>query len=123
MKDDDCAENASCDPSTHTCISRIICTDEHTLKDLSGNLEDCAPYKCVGDACKTQCGSVDDCASGFVCTLDGRCVQTPGPSDAGGCTASGASTSDGGAGVLLAGIAWIAASVVGRRARARRRVV
>jgi hypothetical protein len=123
MKDDDCAQNASCDPATHTCISRIICTDEHTLKDLSGNLKDCAPYKCVGDACKTQCGSVDDCASGFVCTPDGRCVQSPGPSDAGGCTASGASPSDGGAGVLLAGITWIAAGIVGRRARARRRVV
>jgi hypothetical protein len=111
--DADCTQSASCDPATHTCISRIICTDDHTLKDLTGKTTDCTPFKCIGDACRTQCGSVDDCAAGFVCTLDGRCAQGPSPSD-GGCATSSSSP---GGGALAALLAWIIAIVGARRLR------
>ena len=82
--DDDCATNTSCDPATKTCVSRVICADAQTLKDLTGKQTSCAPYKCIADACRAQCGSVDDCAAGFVCDYGGRCVQPP-TGDASGC--------------------------------------
>jgi hypothetical protein len=111
--DADCTGTATCDPATHTCVSRIICTDDHTLKDLTGALKDCGPYKCIGDACRTQCGSVDDCAGGFVCDPAGRCVKAPG-GDTGGCAVGGTSS---GPGLILVGLAWMAASIVARRRR------
>jgi hypothetical protein len=111
--DADCTDNASCDPATHTCISRIICIDPHTLKDLTGNKTDCSPFKCVGAACLTQCGSVDDCADGFVCGFDGRCRQAPAPSD-GGCAAGGSGASGT---CVFASLAWLLASIFVRRRR------
>lgn len=99
--DADCASNATCDPSGKTCVSRVVCADDRTLKDISGRLTDCAPFKCIGDACRAQCGSVDDCAPGFVCDFEGRCSNPPGDSD-GGCSASSASTgSSAGAGAFV----------------------
>ena len=113
--DDDCASNASCDPATKTCVSRVICADAETLKDLTGKLTSCAPYKCIADACRAQCGSVDDCAAGFVCDYGGRCVQPP-TGDASGCAvSSSAGNAGGGAGVWLLGA--LAAFAARRRAR------
>jgi hypothetical protein len=120
--DGDCASNASCDPSTKTCVSRVICADSQTLKDLTGKQTSCAPYGCIADACRTQCGSVDDCAKGFVCDYGGRCVEAP-TGDATGCAiagtpASGAGgTSGSGGSMMLAGAAWMAAALLGRRRR------
>lgn len=85
--DTDCASNATCDPSTKKCVSRVICIDDETLKDLTGKTTTCAPYKCTADACRTQCGSVDDCATGFVCDYGGRCIPAPAGQD-GGCAVS-----------------------------------
>lgn len=111
---DDCT-NATCDPVTKTCVTRVLCVDAQTLRDVTGTLTDCAPYTCVGDACRTQCGSVDDCAPGFVCDFGGRCIRGPAPGEGGGCATSGGS----GRGALLAGAAWVVAAVVTRRRRAR----
>ncbi len=111
--DTDCASNATCDPSTKKCVSRVICIDDQTLKDLTGKQTSCAPYRCTADACRTQCGSVDDCAGGFVCDYGGRCVQATGGSD-GGCAVS-SSPSSGGA--LLAGALWMVGALVTRRRR------
>ncbi len=83
--DADCAQNAVCDPPTRTCLSRTICVDSDTLKDLSGQITECAPYKCIGDACQQRCGSVDDCAAGFVCDFDGRCIPGPGAAEVSAC--------------------------------------
>ena len=109
--DAECASNATCDPSTKTCVSRVICIDSQTLKDLTGKQTPCAPFKCIADACRTQCGSVDDCADGFVCDYGGRCVQAPG-GDSGGCSINGTSSSGG---AFLAGAVGILAAVVVRR--------
>ncbi|MDB5217308.1 MAG: Flagellar hook-length control protein FliK, partial [Myxococcaceae bacterium] len=119
--DGDCASNASCDPATKTCVSRIICADSQTLRDLTGQQTSCAPYKCIADACRTQCGSVDDCAAGFVCDYGGRCVEAP-TGDATGCAVAGTSPSGGtggggGSGVMFVGAAWMAAALLGRRRR------
>jgi len=123
--DQDCAANATCDPASKTCVSRIICIDDKTLKDLSGKLTDCAPFKCIGDACRSQCGSVDDCAVGFVCDFAGRCGPPPTPDD-GGCAAaplrsgSTGSRSLVGGGVVLAGVlAGFARRIRKRRPRSR----
>lgn len=112
--DADCASNATCDPNNHACVSRVFCVDAHTLKDLSGKTTDCAPFRCAADACRTECGSVDDCAAGFVCDYGGRCILPPGAND-GGCASAprGRSTTT-----------WplvIAALAAGFAARARRR--
>ena len=115
--DGDCASNASCDPATKTCVSRVICADSQTLKDLTGKQTSCAPYGCIADACRTQCGSVDDCATGFVCDYGGRCVEAP-TGDATGCAVATTSSSGGGGGTtMLAGAVWMAAALLGRRRR------
>lgn len=120
--DDDCASNASCDPATKTCVSRVICADSETLKDLTGKQTSCAPYGCIADACRTQCGSVDDCAKGFVCDYGGRCIEAPTGNASGCAVASSPPAGDGGSGgrgdsVLLAGAACVAAAVLARRRR------
>jgi MYXO-CTERM domain-containing protein len=112
--DADCASNATCDPATKTCVSRVICADAETLKDLTGKQTSCAPFKCIADACRSQCGSVDDCAAGFVCDYGGRCVQAP-TGDASGCSVSGV-----GAGAAGAG-AWLLGALAAFAARRRRR--
>jgi hypothetical protein len=120
--DGDCASNASCDPATKTCVSRIICSDPETLRDLSGKQTSCAPYKCIADACRTQCGSVDDCAAGFVCDYGGRCIQAPG-GDASGCAISATSAARGGAGGTFAGVGVLSVlSVLAAAMAARRRM-
>ncbi len=108
--DTDCASNATCDPSTKKCVSRVICIDDQTLKDLTGKTTACAPYKCTADACRTQCGSVDDCAAGFVCDYGGRCIQAPGGSD-GGCAVTEREPS----GAWLAWLVALLGVVVARR--------
>lgn len=114
--DADCASNASCDPATKTCVSRVICADAETLKDLTGKQTSCAPYKCIADACRAQCGSVDDCAAGFVCDYGGRCVQPP-TGDASGCAVQSAGSGRCG---LLGGLSLLAA-LAAFSARRRRR--
>lgn len=116
--DGDCASNATCDPSTKQCVSRVICIDDHTLKDLTGKQTDCAPYKCTADACRTQCGSVDDCAAGFVCDYGGRCVQPPGSAE-GGCSVAN-ETRPAGSTILVVLAAALGAAIARQRRRATR---
>jgi hypothetical protein len=53
---------------------------------------DCAPYRCGpvdGEPkCKAPCASLSDCATGFVCDLEGRCVSPPPLEIVGGCSAA-----------------------------------
>jgi hypothetical protein len=113
--DADCAQNASCEPTEKKCVSRVICVDAATLKDLAGKTTSCAPFTCVADACRTQCGSVDDCAPGFVCDFSGRCGPPPRRME-GGCSAAGG---DAGTEILAGG--GIFAFVFVRALRLRRR--
>ncbi|MEZ4307613.1 MAG: kelch repeat-containing protein [Polyangiaceae bacterium] len=49
----------------------------------------CAPYLCSPDtgACRTECLSVEDCAPGYACDLEGRCTPPPDVSSVpSGCT-------------------------------------
>jgi hypothetical protein len=99
-------------------VSRIICIDDQTLKDLTGKQTSCAPYKCTADACRTQCGSVDDCATGFVCDYGGRCVQPP-PSNDGGCavTAHARDAGSSSTAMLASALSLLAAGIARRRRR------
>jgi len=115
--DADCAARANCDPATKTCVSRVLCIDSHTLKDVTGKLTDCAPFNCIADACRTQCGSVDDCAAGFVCDYGGRCVPPPGSGDLGCSVSSDGHGGGTGVGVVLVGVGWAFASALRRRVR------
>ncbi len=114
--DDDCSSSAICDPTTNTCVSRVICIDNHTLRDLTARTTDCSPYSCVGEACRTNCGSVDDCAPGFVCNLESRCVAPPVSSD-GGCV-TGSSSPGSNLGLVAVG-AFLGLAAVRRRRPSR----
>ncbi len=115
---EDCAANATCDTATGNCISRVECSDEKTLRDLTGKTTDCAPYKCEANACRTQCTSVDDCAPGFVCDPAGRCAFPPAGGDGGGCTTTPTSGPTTSTWLLALGVAAIA-----RACRKRRRAI
>lgn len=99
---EDCAANATCDTASGNCISRVVCADEKTLRDLTGQTTDCAPYRCSANACKTQCTSIDDCAPGFVCDPEGRCAFPPSGGDGGGCATSPDASPGAGALALVA---------------------
>ena len=113
--DADCAQNATCDPAEKKCVSRVACIDNVTLKDLTGKTTSCAPFTCLGEACRTQCGSVDDCAPGFVCDFSGRCGPAPSSSDGGCATAP----SGGGGGGIFTAVAM--AAILAGLARVRRK--
>jgi hypothetical protein len=115
--DADCASNAVCDPTSKTCVSRVVCIDDHTLKDLSGTQTDCTPFKCAGEACVAQCGSVDDCASGFVCDTAGRCVPPPGANDGGCAVSEKGGAGGGGEPAALFALAFAACALSRRRRR------
>jgi MYXO-CTERM domain-containing protein len=81
----------------------------------------CAPYRCDADqgVCLDRCESVEDCAAGQACDLDGRCVSPPDVSasdDA--CSASSAAPHAGAPWPLAA---WALAGLGAVLARRRRR--
>lgn len=79
---DDCNADDACSDG-FVCIAKA-CVDEALLCDGSdalqadGTTKSCAPYVCKGRGeCPSSCSSVDDCAKGFVCDEQARCVSTP----------------------------------------------
>jgi hypothetical protein len=42
---------------------------------LKPSVQKCGNYVCADGACKTTCTKAEDCATGFVCGPDGRCVE------------------------------------------------
>jgi MYXO-CTERM domain-containing protein len=117
---EDCANNTICDTGIGRCVSTVLCTDVHTLRDVTGKTTDCAPYLCQGSACMTSCRNVDDCLRPNVCDPSGKCVAPPAASDADGCSTSSAS---GGGGAGSSSVAWMAAlaAMVGAAFARRRR--
>lgn len=65
--------NGQCEPI------EAHCADDTTAEPSPGERVLCAPFKCLGNACLTSCGSVDDCATGLICDFSGRCVDPPAP--------------------------------------------
>lgn len=58
------------------CTLRCI---EGNLRGPDGNTTSCAPYGCTVDRCNTVCGSIEDCAAGFVCDENKACVPLQEP--------------------------------------------
>lgn len=73
--DADCAPGAGCSPSLGKCVAGATCTGVATLKNAAGVAEDCAPFACSAGACRTSCGSIQDCAPGAVCSKAGVCKK------------------------------------------------
>ncbi|MBI5535808.1 MAG: hypothetical protein HY898_24025 [Deltaproteobacteria bacterium] len=101
----DVCMNKQCGAPGATCET----SNDHTLRTGDGTLTDCSPYKCIGNACKPSCTSVDDCVSPNVCTPDtGKCepssAATEGAGDEGGCgcRTAGEGRTGTGVGALLA---------------------
>ena len=64
----------------------VRCVDKEQIRNPDGTFESCAPYGCEGAACKKACASIDDCAVGFVCDNEGKCVPRVEPEvEEGGC--------------------------------------
>jgi hypothetical protein len=82
---------------------------------------DCVAYRCdpAAGGCRTDCDGPADCAEGFACTVERRCVAPPAPVSTASCSAA-PRASGGAAGALLAAVALAAACAL-RRAEARRR--
>jgi Thrombospondin type 3 repeat len=78
--------------------------------------ESCSPYACKNAACLLSCTSVNDCAPGFVCGLDGQCVTEPAVIEDGGCAVPASPASGRGLEALLA---LPLLSLLRRRRRAR----
>lgn len=117
--DSDCSDKFRCDGSKHDCVPRdttTCSTDGHTQNNPDGTTTDCAPYACVGNACKTDCNSIDDCASPNVCDGTKSCIApraAAADEDGGGCgcRVAGESGERGGRGAVvfaaLAGLALV----------------
>ncbi|WP_437840387.1 Kelch repeat-containing protein [Sorangium sp. So ce1153] len=87
-------EGAACIPGectdeTHS-LEPIRCpADGATCPASAGQTRepvDCAPYRCnaVDGTCRTECGSLQDCAPGFACAFSGQCTA-PAPAASRGC--------------------------------------
>src|SRR5262249_18678566 len=72
--DVDCGSTARCNIQQGICEPGASCEGSHTLKTLSGDLVECAPYACEGSACTTACTSLRDCAEPNVCGADRKCI-------------------------------------------------
>ncbi|MEB2313494.1 MAG: hypothetical protein OZ921_14425 [Sorangiineae bacterium] len=79
------------------CIPRDVatCDGEHTVTAADGvTTTDCSPYRCEASGiCKTECGTIDDCAAPNVCDSNGQCIAPE----------SGAAVDDEGCGCRVAG--------------------
>lgn len=66
-----------CDGVDHTCKPRDVaaCQDLYTVVDPQGVLQPCAPYQCLGGACRSSCSTTAECADGYYCYASaGLCV-------------------------------------------------
>lgn len=66
------------------------CIGVATLRLVSGDTEDCAPYVCRAGACLARCASVLDCTLGDVCNADGVCAEPSPPIVDEGCALASA---------------------------------
>jgi MYXO-CTERM domain-containing protein len=111
----DCAPGASCGANGQ-CVTGAICTGPTTSRNTQGVIEDCTPYACSAGSCRSACGSIQDCAPGYVCSSGGTCkAPASGSGDAGGCSLADAPTRDGSPWWLA--LAAVALAAVQRRRR------
>jgi hypothetical protein len=72
-----CASNADCTPgnfcNSGTCGQLVYTCEGSLVKGTDGSSSNCSPYICQAGRCRTSCGSVNDCASGFVCNPSQIC--------------------------------------------------
>lgn len=126
----DCASGYRCSSGECKLTSTSACADEtHEYTD-DVNVKSCGAYKCRGQ-CLSQCASVDDCASDFVCNFDGKCVALPSSGCIDGDCSGGstcdcsviapASSSPVSPGVALGAFGAIGAALLRRRRSARTR--
>ncbi|MEB2313253.1 MAG: hypothetical protein OZ921_12455 [Sorangiineae bacterium] len=127
-RDQDCDERFRCDAARHECVPRDTTncdpSDDRTQDNPDGTTTDCSPYRCVGNRCKTDCTSVDDCAAPNVCDATKTCVApdaiAENDEEGCGCRLAGDRRRGGGAAALSV-VAALALGVRRRRAGATRR--
>jgi len=75
---DDCSENSVCNVMTGLCVLLpTSCKDDgQTVILENGTEKSCAPYGCddVTGQCRVVCDSAYDCAKGFICDENSKCI-------------------------------------------------
>jgi len=84
--DDDCILDFICEEEACVELTGPSCDGEHTVRLPKASDLDCTPFACSGDACLTQCQSVDDCVAPAVCDATGDCVGQLSAPDVPGCS-------------------------------------
>jgi hypothetical protein len=126
-----CAQGVCCNnPCTDACLSCALpatrgtcsvddtcgCDGDHTLKQGGQPDIDCAPFKCAGAACRTECVSVRDCVVPTVCDRESKCVPPPNVAPANeslfGCASSGRPA---GSAAVLGALVALALALLKRR--------
>ncbi|MFT3772690.1 MAG: kelch repeat-containing protein [Minicystis sp.] len=117
--DDDCVLDSFCNPQTKGCeaLEGPRCDGAHTVKIPMTEDQDCTPYRCSGEACLTECKSVDDCVSPSVCDVSGKCIPQLTAPVITSCAATPANEAPRSAALGLLGL-WALASLR-RRVRSR----
>ena len=73
----ECRSNTECDErfvcKKRQCVPAPECIDETQLQWSDGEIDDCAPGRCMGGECVEQCRSSMECAPGARCDAEGRC--------------------------------------------------
>jgi MYXO-CTERM domain-containing protein len=84
-KESECGEGFACNTDSGICVAKAgtkKCDKSEGSEELdilvstiNGEPENCAPFKCVNDACEVVCTTAYDCLSGNVCNPEGKCVK------------------------------------------------
>jgi hypothetical protein len=113
-----CAEcpaggTGSCDGVGSCVCGSARCLDETTHRDAGGVETSCHPYRCSEAGCTTSCASAAECADGYLCDRERRCVVPVEYDDAPGCGCLTAGRNGWRAGAA----GWLVLLVVGARRR------
>ncbi len=78
--DADCVDDTTCDLASGLCKTGTTCASEVEVRDVTGGLTSCAPYRCIAGGCVNQCESNQSCAPGYLCNRETERCEAPEPS-------------------------------------------
>ncbi len=70
----DCSSGYTCRDAKCITVTELCGEGGATVVRRDGTSSDCAPYACRAGACLADCTATNDCAPGFLCNGERRCV-------------------------------------------------